>query len=167
MNALKGYLQPASKKSNKKTTFAPPPVELQNTPPRSPNDSGFQTPAGGRLSRPASIYPVGDFRNSPRESVLDIKSDVMVTWLHSQQLERMWGHENDNEGVVLKKQRGDFTCSPATLRGSIFFDQVMAMNVKVSNCQLHHAVELANSCFPVCHDSQHSIHQNILATTHS
>lgn len=136
MNFIKGYLQPASKKSNRKAadekkTTPTEPVELVVTPP--PGSFTFETPAGSRPSRPNSVYPSGDFRNAPRESLLDIKSDVMVNWLHQQQLEKLWAMENGTEGVVLKKARGDFTCSPPVLRTQPFFEQVIAMNVRVSH----------------------------------
>ncbi|CZR60536.1 uncharacterized protein PAC_10432 [Phialocephala subalpina] len=130
MNAIKGYLQPASKKPKaEKKSIPTPPIELTVTPPLgSPLST---TPAGSRFpSRPSSLYPAGDFRNAARESILDIKSDVMVNWLHQQQLEKLWAVENGNEGVILKKGKGDFACSPAVLRHNIFYDQVIAMNVR-------------------------------------
>ncbi|KUJ15797.1 uncharacterized protein LY89DRAFT_647797 [Mollisia scopiformis] len=138
MNVLKGYLQPGAKKGKKgsktaaveenKTSLTAP-IELNVTPPQ--GSPTFQTPAGSRFSsRPASIYPSGDFRNAPRESILDIKSDVMVNWLHQQQLEKLWAMENNSEGVILKKAKGEFACSPAGLRNNVFFEQVIAMNVR-------------------------------------
>src|SRR3954470_16893561 len=66
----------------------------------------------GDPSRPTSTYPEGDFRNGPRESVLDIKSDVMVSYLHQQQLEKMSANGAPGEGVILKKSKGNFTCFP-------------------------------------------------------
>jgi hypothetical protein len=148
MNTIKGYLQPASKKSKKavdeKKATPTASIELVVTPPL--GSPSLQTPAGSRFSsRPGSIYPSGDFRNAPRESILDIKSDVMVNWLHQQQLEKLWAVENGTEGVVLKKSRGDFACSPAILRTNIFFEQVVAMNVRVSN---DHILEF--ECWNMC-----------------
>jgi hypothetical protein len=52
----------------------------------------------------------------PRESIFDIKADVMVSWLHQQQLERLWSANMSGEGVVLKKARDNFTSSPPMLR---------------------------------------------------
>ncbi|KAF8865138.1 hypothetical protein BDZ45DRAFT_684657 [Acephala macrosclerotiorum] len=137
MNAIKGYLQPVSKKSKKtsknaaeeKTTTPPASFEMDITPPlESPMSI---TPAGSRFSsRTSSLYPAGDFRNTTRESLLDIKNDVMVNWLHQQQLEKLWAMENGSEGVILKKGRGDFACSPAVLRHNVFYSQVVAMNVR-------------------------------------
>lgn len=137
MNSFKSYFHPASKTATAATAAAKKdgvaragPIEMANTPPA-------MSPAIGRSpmsSRPSSLYPQGDFRNSPRESILDIKSDVMVSWLHQQQLERLWSSGSFGEGVVLKKTRADYACCPNTLRevdGGIFH-QVVSMNVKVS-----------------------------------
>jgi hypothetical protein len=64
---------------------------------------------------------------------LDIKTDVMVNWLHHQQMEKMWSRGMPGEGVVLKKARNDFAFSPETLRmESNFVDMVEALNVRVS-----------------------------------
>jgi hypothetical protein len=136
MNSLKGYLKNVKKESPKKadgekSLQVNPPIEMDFTPPLgSPTSSAHRTPLS---SRPSSLYPAGDFRNSPRESVLDIKADVMLSWLYKQQLERLWTEGAPNEGVVLKKSRGNFTCCPDTLKNERdgFFDQVIGMNVKV------------------------------------
>jgi hypothetical protein len=83
MNSLKGYLKQGKKESLKIN----PPIELAITPPLgSPISTAARTPLS---SRPLSLYPAGDFRNAPRESILDIKADVMVSWLHQQQLEKL------------------------------------------------------------------------------
>jgi hypothetical protein len=86
-------------------------------------------------SRPTSSYPQGDFRNSAYDEILDIKSDVMVNYLHQQQLEKLWTIGNPTEGVVLKKSRANYTCSPEILHKEVggFFDMVAAMNVRVSS----------------------------------
>lgn len=137
MDVLKGYFQPAFKKRPKKVasggkTSPTPSVELSVTPPQgSAISTPLRTPF---VSRPSSIYPEGDFRNGPREIVLDIKADVMATWINQQQMERMWSTNLPGEGIVLKKARDNFTCAPMTLRNEVdgFFDQVVAMNVRVS-----------------------------------
>ena len=115
------------------TSAYPPRVSLQPLPPSAHGSrptSSYQQ--GG--SRPTSSYPQGDFRNSAYEDILDIKSDVMVNYLYQQQLERMWTIGNPTEGVVLKKSRANYTCSPEILHREVggFFDVVAAMNVRVS-----------------------------------
>lgn len=86
-------------------------------------------------SQPPSLYPVGDFRNATAEEINDIKCDVMVNWLHSQQEEKLWVAGEEGEGVVLKKSRGEYTCAPfdlATEMGGLY-QAVRTLNVKVSD----------------------------------
>lgn len=131
MNSLKNYLKPGKAKQ----AAAAPPQEMtlvqQGVSRSSIAPSTLGTP---RTSRPASLYPAGDFRNSALEEIIDIKCDVMVNWLHQQQLESMWSSGGPGEGVVLKKTRDNFTCCPSELaecRGD-FFDAIRALNVRVS-----------------------------------
>jgi hypothetical protein len=134
MSFLKSYIHPIGGKNaggkNKSSAAVTKPVEMTLTPPvlpLSPARSSFTS------SRPVSAYPEGDFRNTPKENILDIKCDVMVSWLHQQQLERLWGNGGHGEGVVLKKSRERYTACPDFLkreRGG-FFDQIVALNVKV------------------------------------
>ena len=136
-----------SGKSGQTTQQIEKPVESQLSPPQSPwqshfNPSGvpsmYGSPTNGgsrNSSRPASLYPVGDFRNSTAEEVNDIKCEVMVNWLHSQQEEKLWTSGEEGEGVVLKKSRGMYTCSPADLaeEQAGLFQAIQTLNVKV--CQ--------------------------------
>lgn len=93
--------------------------------------SNMTSPYG---SRPASIYPVGDFRNNAQAELTDIKCDVMVNWLYSQQEERLWTTGEMEEGVMLKKTRGQYACSPAELAEEPYglYKAVEQLNVKVS-----------------------------------
>ncbi|KAF7889916.1 uncharacterized protein EAF02_002331 [Botrytis sinoallii] len=136
MNALKGYLAPGkkaeqdAKKAKKTGTSAPMQLEMHTTPP-------LGSPMAGSFadrSRPSSLYPEGDFRNGPRESVLTVRSDVVVSWLHQQQMEKLWAVGAPGEGVILKKAKGDFTCCPPSLRSepSGIFDYIVAMNVRAA-----------------------------------
>ncbi|KAK9415608.1 putative Glycosyl transferase family group 2-domain-containing protein [Seiridium unicorne] len=94
------------------------------------------TPYG---SRPASVYsrrsvyPAGDFRNSARESLLDVKSDVMCNWLYQRQLEKQYVTGMlPGEGVVIKKGKNNYACCPPQLRelpGSLY-DMAMELNVR-------------------------------------
>lgn len=149
-----GYFAPGrgsnrnSGQSVKTTQQIEKPVDVQPSPPQSPWQSHFNTggvpslygsPMNGgsrNSSRPGSIYPVGDFRNSSMEEVNDIKCEVMVNWLHSQQEEKLWTSGEEEEGVVLKKSRGMYTCSPADLaeEQAGFFQAVQTLNVKVCHC---------------------------------
>ena len=141
MNALRGYFQPASKKPSatpsednlkSKPTPVAPAMEINVTPaPDPPTTSTLtRTPL---TSRPSSIFPDGDFRNQTVEIVLDIKADVMVSWLHQQQVEKLWSTSLPGEGVVLKKARDSFTCCPLSLKSeeSGIFDLITALNARV------------------------------------
>ena len=89
MNTLKEYFQPALNKASTKPSkngqrikpaVIAPEMEMTITPPLgSSTSTHVRNPF---TSRPSSIFPDGDFRNALAESVLDIKADVMVNWLH-------------------------------------------------------------------------------------
>jgi len=133
MNVFKGYLIPKQRKENiNKKVIVVPPMKLAVTPPRG---SSILTPMRSAFSNPpSSIFPAGDFRNGDSGSILDIKTDVVVNWLHQQQMKKLWSSEFPGEGVVLKKARESFVCSLENLRheSSGFYDNVAAMNVRVS-----------------------------------
>ena len=131
MNAFKTYLKPHKKAKEPEPTK---PMEMSNTVASPLGGSGSGTPRYS-LSRPASLYPTGDFRNSAMDDIRDIKADVMINWLHQQQLEKMWGNGGQSEGVVLKKSRDNYTCCPPELANyqGDFFDAVRALNVRVRN----------------------------------
>ncbi|KAL9119564.1 MAG: hypothetical protein Q9187_003883 [Circinaria calcarea] len=133
MKGFKSYFHPADKK--KAASAAASSVEMTNSPhsPVTPSFSGAATPAYSG-SRPASLYPSGDFRNSTMDDIMEIKADVMVNWLHQQQLERMWTNGGVGEGVVLKKGRDAYTACPGELsnhRGDLF-DAVTRLNVRTA-----------------------------------
>jgi hypothetical protein len=142
MNAINGYFTRASKNPSKKgddgkeSTTAPA-MEMSITPP-----SGLPIPAPIRTplkSRPSSIFPEGDFRNAPPG-----EHPRHQGGRHGQLASPATAGETvaanmSGEGVVLKKVRDNFTCSPPMLRNEAggLFDQVSAMNVRVSlSCQL-------------------------------
>jgi hypothetical protein len=102
-------------------------------PPPIPQPSPY--PGSAVSSRPASIYPIGDFRNGADDEILEIKSDTMVNYMYQDMVRRMWTHEmSQGEGVVLKKRKADFICCPRTLEHDEyqFFNTVKRMNVRVS-----------------------------------
>lgn len=87
-----------------------------------------------RTSSNGPAFPEGDFRNGTAMQLMDIKADVMVNWLHHQQQERTWTNYGWDEGVVLKKARGDYVCCPSDMlqHQDGFYDSVKKLNVKVS-----------------------------------
>ena len=142
---LKSYFTPGREDAHqrKKSEKAMEMSESSHMP-ISPQLQKPQTPARGMTppspyaSRPGSIYPVGDFRNAAMEEINEIKCDVMVNWLHSQQEEKLWTTGEPEEGVVLKMSRGKYTCSPYDLADEPvgFFKAVETLNVRVCviNC---------------------------------
>ncbi|KAK8210886.1 glycosyl transferase family group 2-domain-containing protein [Phyllosticta capitalensis] len=64
----------------------------------------------------------------------DIKCDVMVNWLHSQQEEKLWCTGEPEEGVVLKKSRGEYACCPSDLADEEngFLSAVQELNVRAA-----------------------------------
>ena len=133
---LIGYLKPGKKGANGPADAASESEKTVGNSNANPSvnpsapATGFTTP---RTSRPPSIYPNGDFRNSTLGEINDIKCDVMVNYLHQQQLELMWSAGGMDEGVILKKARNNFTCCPPELanqQGDLY-DMICELNVRV------------------------------------
>ncbi|KAF2154980.1 hypothetical protein K461DRAFT_105444 [Myriangium duriaei CBS 260.36] len=84
-------------------------------------------------SRPDSqLFPSGDFRNNGADELRDIRCDVMVNWLYQQQMEMLWTAGAADEGVVLKKARGNYTCCPPDIMDEPFgfFKSIEMLNVR-------------------------------------
>ncbi|GAW17010.1 hypothetical protein ANO14919_064590 [Xylariales sp. No.14919] len=99
-----------------------------------PGTPMLRTPMGSRPGSTyrASLYPTGDFRNA-RESLIDVKADVMCSWLYQQQLERQYATGIlPGEGVVLKKGRNNYACCPPQLQDMKYslYDMAMELNVR-------------------------------------
>ncbi|KAI0514471.1 glycosyl transferase family group 2-domain-containing protein [Xylaria bambusicola] len=144
MSFLKSYFAPGKDQNDGEKKKGPgkkpsPITEMTETrlegpaPAPTPNFSMPGTPARSLMgSRPASLYPTGDFRNA-RESLLDVKADVMCSWLYQQQLERQYATGIlPGEGVVLKKGRNNYACCPPQLRDMKYslYDMAMELNVR-------------------------------------
>ena len=161
MGLFKSYLKP-----HKKAEEAEPakPMEMSTAVSTPLGVSGSGTPRYS-LSRPTSLYPTGDFRNSAMDDIKDIKADVMINWLHQQQLEKMWANGGQSEGVILKKSRDDYTCCPPELAQYTgdFFDAVRALNVRVCTF-LHVVLILLSKLASGCDDCQHQNCQSSDAT---
>lgn len=92
-------------------------------------------PASRMGSRPFSLFEGVGGSDRSSQDILDIKCDVMVNYLYKQQQEHIWNTlQGADEGVVLKKSRGRYTCCPATLADlpNGFMKAVEALNVRVS-----------------------------------
>lgn len=69
------------------------------------------------------------------EEMSDTRCEIMVSWLHQQQIERTWFDSRANdEGVVLKKSKGEYACCPENLADEPegFCKAVELLNVRVS-----------------------------------
>ena len=156
MNFVKGYLTTKESKKNvpSKKITVPPQMELTVSSPMTPG--GSTSISDSFSARHLSAFPEGDFRNRP-DSILDIKNDVMCSWLHQKQLAKLWSTDLPGEGVVLKKSRSSFACKPDNLANEAngLYDSVVAMNVRV--CFLSKlSLSPANAPLIVCHDCSHS-----------
>ncbi len=92
---------------------------------RAPTSFGSHTPL---------LHRHGEIRTPAAYELHQIKCDVMVNWLYQQQMERLWTAGGEDEGVVLKKARGAYTCCPQNLIEEPlgFFRAIEALNVRVS-----------------------------------
>ncbi|KAL2015088.1 hypothetical protein VTK56DRAFT_6327 [Thermocarpiscus australiensis] len=97
-----------------------------------PNSPSNSRPASTRHS----LFPLGDARNSDADAILEIRSDMMVNWLHEQQRRKQYCTGADPfEGVVLKKARGSFACCPPQMAalggaGTTLLAAASQMNVR-------------------------------------
>lgn len=145
MAGLKSYFSPskASKRRSQQPSFemSPSTSTTSTTPRSSPLPPSYDV-----LSNFSSVYnsgrnsphPAGDFRNGTMKEITDIKCEMMAQWLHARQEENLWMTGDRDEGVVLKKMQGEYTCAPGELRdgaggeGMGFFEAVGSLNVRVS-----------------------------------
>jgi len=65
--------------------------------------------------------------------LLSLKVDMMCDYLRQQQLQRRWASDAEDQGVVIKKARGQFVCSPNELihDPQSFVHEMRSLNVKV------------------------------------
>ena len=139
MGLLTGYLAPGRGKVITEPVIAGEKVDEPEpvAPKKNNRISTFITPDNTGTAwapRPALLYPSGDFRNNDPEEIRDLKCDVMVNWLYQQQMEMLWTAGGQDEGVVLKKTRGQYTCCPSDIVEEPygFFKAVQTLNVRVS-----------------------------------
>ncbi|KAI4094789.1 MAG: hypothetical protein LQ344_002035 [Seirophora lacunosa] len=130
MNVFKSYIRP-NKVGAKGAPPPPPtaPMEMssstdpsitKHSAPTAGSRSGYATPRG---SRPASLHPSGDFRNSGMEEVNEIRSVVAMNWVYQLQNENMWNNGTLGEGVIMRKAPRHFIACPqelTTIRGGLF-----------------------------------------------
>lgn len=98
--------------------------------PRYPSAIG--TPGQGSspwASRPQSLYGAEGGR---QDELKDLKCDMMVNWLYQQQMELLWTAGGQDEGIVLKKSRGQYACCPSDIdqEPAGFFKAIQTLNVR-------------------------------------
>lgn len=81
-------------------------------------------------SRPASLLASDGLEG---QEITEMKCEVMVSWLHQQQLEKLWFESTAGEGVVLRKSKGVYICCPEKLaeESTGFCSAIETLNVKV------------------------------------
>lgn len=135
-NALKGYMKPAANEGAAQPRQASEKSSLNSggIGGIEPSTPSVSLPSRAHSRPPSlSLYPAGDFRNQNAEEIADIKCDVMINWLHQQQLESMWSAGAPGEGIVLKRRKNDFISCPSDLKQERdgLFAAVSGMNVRV------------------------------------
>lgn len=100
------------------------------------------TKASSINSSRVSLYPDGDFRNYEDDHILEIRVNMMATYIYQDMIEKMWAHKLPGEGVVIKKRRGEFVCCPKDLQSEKdgLFAAVKALNVRVRCTRRRHQV---------------------------
>lgn len=136
---LKSYFAPRKGEDKQKTAAK---TEVANEKPSEAGSDGLtplESPRPAYMSGSSGSSPYGSrpnslYRNSGMDQLSEIKCDIMVNWLHSQQEEKLWCAGEFEEGVVLKKARGQYACCPAELAEEPhgFLKAVEALNVRVS-----------------------------------
>jgi len=71
------------------------------------------------------------------DELLTLRVDMMCDYLRQQQLQRRWASDAYDQGVVIKKARGDFVCCPTELvhDPQSFVHEMRSLNVKVCTQQ--------------------------------
>lgn len=136
MGIIKEYFNPSNAQED--AIAQSPPARniddaLQDAAP-SPQTSIGQpsTPWG---SRPASL---SHLTGSESDELSELKCEVMVSWLHQEQLEKLWYEGSDEEGIVLKKSKGVYACCPEGLSDEPegLRKAIEMLNVRVSDTLL-------------------------------
>lgn len=151
MKAFKGYLKSTNPVAAPPKGAAAPARqqdvhEIDYLPPQRPF-------AAHRLTNQSmNSFAAGSFRSE--SDLTNMKSDVMTEYLYKQQCLKLWASSNAEEGVILKRARGDYSSCPDDLRSvqGGLFDQVVAMNVRVC-AMIYPLVHTGADLYIVCHDS--------------
>jgi hypothetical protein len=133
MKAFKGYLKSGGPSTAPQTR--PEVVEISTLSPSRASHNRW-------TQRSHSSYGNSILRDA--SEIKAMKTEVMTEWLYKQQRLKLWASSGPEEGIILKRGRGEYTCCPENLqeaKGGLY-DQVVLMNVRVC----------APSLLPMLHD---------------
>jgi hypothetical protein len=111
-----------------------PPYSRPGTGHKSVQSFGLQSNASTRYSAGSlggRSLIAGSFRT--QDEIQELSSEMMAEFLYKQQRLKQWATSMPEEGIMLKRSKGEYACCPESLgyvRGG-FYDQVMEMNVRV------------------------------------
>ena len=138
MNFLKSYVRPHGHGKAEPPAAPAPAMEMGPSGKSSSSFSNLKSTESSRpgtrsVSRPASLYPEGDFRNADFAGVNAIKCAIASEWLHQQQHKMQIYHATPEEGVVLKRAPGEYIACPEFLatRPHGLYEAASALNAKV------------------------------------
>ncbi|KAK5129505.1 hypothetical protein LTR08_003196 [Meristemomyces frigidus] len=133
---LLSYMKPAKAKTDNKIEHAQ--AETAEKVPEI-NTPAFGTPTSAGPGTPFPVTPwtsrpISLSRESQAGNIHEIKCDVMVNWLHQQQMERLWTAGGHDEGVMLKQSRSNYACCPADIveEPNGFYKAVETLNVRTA-----------------------------------
>jgi hypothetical protein len=124
---LKSYFTPQKLQqnpSNKPADAVPPAIPPVAPAPLSEIDTPSNTTPW--TSRPSSMAG---------EEMSDTRCEIMVSWLHQQQIEKTWFDSRaKDQGVVLKRSKGDYVSCPENVADEPdgFRRAIEMLNVRVS-----------------------------------
>lgn len=87
------------------------------------------TPRSGSpwTSRPGSMIGTQSLSNGLAN---DIRCEMMVNWLFQQQMQNIWTTGEPDEGVILKKSPGYYSCCPSDIKDGPFLNAVQYLNTR-------------------------------------
>jgi len=142
MSFLKSYLVP--KKTQQKADSKP----VENTPSEKTSKTPMPFPDSITTGN-NSPWASGPVSLAPGEEMSDTRCEIMVSWLHQQQIEKTWFDIHaDDEGVVLKKSKGEYVCCPEHVAEvpDGFCRAVEALNVRVSlECPMLRSIDMLHA----------------------
>lgn len=79
-------------------------------------------------SRPGSLY-----QGSEVSASTELRCDMLVNWLYQEQMRLLWTNGGHDEGIIIKKGRGQYACCPPdleTTQDGSFLNAIQTLNVR-------------------------------------